>query len=112
MTNRSDPPPFFDPIGVNMQISLSHVERDDNYANVIMEFRQSWRLIICKDFRQYILQHRSARKPNHGVWVGKSHTITKAGLILSGSRLKLLTSIEIVERLIALPDFARDYRKI
>ena len=49
--------------------------------------------------------------PNAGVWIGKSHNMTKAGLILSGSQLGLLKTIEIIEGLVALPAYARDFFK-
>jgi len=49
--------------------------------------------------------------PNVGVWIGKSHNMTKAGLILSGSQLGLLKTIDVIEGLLALPEYARDFFK-
>ena len=78
-------------------------ERDDEYYKVVLEFRDNWRLIKCKDDRQYIVQKRSSKRPNVGVWIGKSHNMTKAGLILSCSRLDLLRDIDVIEQLLLLP---------
>ena len=78
-------------------------ERNDEYYKVVLEFRERWRLIKCKDDRQYIVQKRSSKRPNVGVWIAKSHNTTKAGLILSCSRLDLLHDIDIIEQLLLLP---------
>jgi len=96
-------PPSSEPTGADMQMTPSYAERDDAYANVILVLSPRWRLIICKDGRQYVLQRRSSNSPNVGVWIGKSHNMTKAGLILSCSRLDLLQDIDIIERLLSLP---------
>ena len=96
-------PPSSEPTGADMQMTPSYAERDDAYANVILVLNPRWRVIICKDGRQYVLQRRSSKMPNVGVWIGKSHNMTKAGLILSCSRLDLLQDIDIIERLLSLP---------
>ena len=102
-------PPSSKLTGVEMQMTPSYAERDDAYANVILVLSPRWRLIICKDGRQYVLQRRSSKMPNVGVWIGKSHNMTKAGLILSGSQLGLLKTIDVIEGLLALPEYARDF---
>ena len=104
-------PPSSKLTGVEMQMTPSYAERDDAYANVILVLSPRWRLIICKDGRQYVLQRRSSKMPNVGVWIGKSHNMTKAGLILSGSQLGLLKTIDVIEGLLALPEYARDFLK-
>ena len=81
----------------------AHWEREDAYQKVILEFRESWRLIKCKNNRQYVIQQRSFKKPNVGVWIGKSHNTTKSGLILSCSRLGLLCDMDVIQRLLLLP---------
>ena len=57
------------------------------------------------------LKDESSKIPNVGVWIGKSHNMTKAGLILSGSQLGLLKTIDVIEGLLALPACARDFLK-
>ena len=103
MTNLAKTPPSSKPTGADMQMTPSYAERDDAYANVILVLNPRWRLIICKNGRQYVLQRRSSKRPNVGVWIGKSHNTTKAGLILSCSRLDLLRDIDIIEQLLLLP---------
>ena len=104
-------PPSAKQKGADMQMTSSHAERDDAYVYVILVLSPRWRLIICKNGRQYVLQRRSSKKPNVGVWIGKSHNMTKAGLILSGSQLGLLKTIDVIEGLLALPEYARDFLK-
>lgn len=104
-------PPSLEPKGADMQMPPSYAERDDAYVNVILVLSPRWRLIICKNGRQYVLQRRSSKTPNVGVWIGKSHNMTKAGLILSGSQLGLLKTIDVIEGLLALPEYARDFLK-
>lgn len=103
MTNLANTPPSLEPTGADMQMPPSYAERDDAYVNVILVLSPRWRLIICKNDRQYVLQRRSSKTPNVGVWIGKSHTMTKAGLILSCSRLDLLRDIDVIEQLLSLP---------
>ena len=110
MDKRSSPPSS-KLAGVGMQMTPSYAERDDSYANVILVLSPRWRLITCKNGRQYVLQRRSSKMPNVGVWIGKSHNMTKAGLILSGSQLGLLKTIDVIEGLLALPACARDFLK-
>ena len=104
MTNLTNtPPPSSRILDTTTLDGKARWERDDAYQKVILEFRNSWRLIKCKDDRQYIIQKRSSKSPNVGVWIGKSHNMTKAGLILSCLRLDLLQDIDIIERLLSLP---------
>ena len=111
MDKCSPTPPSSKPTGADMQTTPSYAERDDAYVNVILVLSPRWRLIICKNGRQYVLQRRSSKTPNVGVWIGKSHNMTKAGLILSGSQLGLLKTIDVIEGLLALPEYARDFLK-
>ena len=104
MTNPpSTPPPTSRILGDGVIDRKARWERDDEYYKVVLEFRDNWRLIKCKDDRQYIVQKRSSKRPNVGVWIGKSHNMTKAGLILSCSRLDLLRDIDVIEQLLLLP---------
>ncbi len=57
----------------------SHRERDDDYRWVRIPIDARWRVIVCKEGRQYVLQYRDG--PNH--WTGKKFAPTKAGVHLA-----------------------------
>ena len=90
--------------GVAVIETPSHRERDDGYKNAIMELRNGWRIILCRHGLQFIIQKRSTKKPNRGVWVGKSYHTTRDSLIDVCSHLNLLSSSEIKDELLKLPE--------
>lgn len=69
----------------------SHRERDDSYGKVIANISPRWRVIICKDNIQMIVQRRSVLFPNTGTWAGKSYCVTLKGLTIACSRFKLIS---------------------
>lgn len=96
-------PPRVDKSGVQASASPSHRERDDNYQRVIVQLAPRWRVIVCRDGIQWILQRRSVLPPNTGTWSGKSYSTTKSGLIAACSRLELLSDASALAGLEALP---------
>jgi hypothetical protein len=86
-------------------------ERDDLYNRVIVKPKDRWRIILCRHALQFILQKRSTKTPNAGVWVGKSYCTTRDSLIDVCSHLGLLSDANTEAVLHALPDRARDYRR-
>lgn len=91
-----------------MSVDPAFRERDDLYIKVIVRPKDRWRVILCKHGLQFIVQKRSAKTPNAGVWVGKSHCTTRVGLIDVCSHLGLLEDAHTEAVLHALPDRARD----
>ena len=89
----------------------SHRERDDNYAKVIAQLAPRWRVIICKDGIQWILQQRSVPFPNTGTWAGKSYSTTRDALIAACSDRGLLSEPSEEQLLDALPSSFRQYAK-
>jgi len=84
-------------------------ERDDNYAAVVIPLNPRWRIIVCKDGIQWILQQRSVAPPNTGTWSGKSYSTTRSGLIAACSDRELLSDPSASQVLEALPYGVRDY---
>jgi hypothetical protein len=105
-------PPSNNLRGVDVTETPSHRERDDHYRNGIIELRDGWRIILCRHGLQFIIQKRSTKKPNRGVWVGKSYHTTRDSLIDVCSQLNLLCSSEIKDELLKLPEKIkrRDYK--
>ena len=85
-------------------------ERDDFYPWLIAKPSARWRVILDRHALQFILQKRSTKTPNAGVWVGKSYCTTRDSLIDVCSHLGLLSDANTEAVLHALPDRARDYR--
>ena len=78
-------------------------ERDDNYADVVINLSSRWRIIVCKDAIQYILQKRSVSPPNIGTWSGKTYSTTRSGLITACSDRELLSDPSARQALDDLP---------
>ena len=87
----------------------SHRERDDNYWGVIVVHSDRFRVIVCKDAIQFILQKRSVAPPNTGTWAGKSFSTTRDGLMAPCSERGLLSEPSARQVLEALPSDVRDY---
>jgi hypothetical protein len=105
MTNpRNTPPPLGPITGVLSENKVIRRESADNYSWVLIEFFADCRLILCKHGKQWIVQFRSARKPNKGVWVGRKHITSKAALLVICSALNLVRDASVAQKVLALPD--------
>ena len=69
----------------------SHRERDDNYKNVILHTLPRWRIILCKNANQWIIQNRSAEPLDRGKWLGVSYVMSRDKLIELSTTLGLLS---------------------
>ena len=90
------------PGGKDIQSPSSQRQRDDNYAHVLVNCRDYWRVITARTGDQWVIQKRSS-STNTGVWLGKGHCRLKTSLIAACSRLGLL-SADVQAVLEALPD--------
>ena len=109
MGNISKPPTPSQNSGGSLPQPPSHRERDDNYAKVIAQLAPRWRVIICKDGIQWILQKRSVPFPNTGTWAGKSYSTTRDALIAACSDRGLLSEPHLRRALDDLPSDARTF---
>ena len=106
-------PPTPRPIisGVAYEKTATHRETSDDYSAVVAQLASRWRLIVCKDGIQWILQKREAEPPHDGDWRGKSYFACKESLIrVCGSR-RLLSEPKARAVLEALPARISDFRK-
>ncbi|AII87810.1 hypothetical protein [Planktomarina temperata] len=87
----------------------SRRERDDHYADVVIHLSSRWRIIVCKDGIQWILQQRSVALPNTGTWSGKSYSTTRSGLMAACSDRELLLDPSEGQALDALPSTFREF---
>ena len=111
MTKRNTPPPRSPSMGVVCENKVIRAESVDNYSWVLIEFFADCRLILCKHGKQWIVQFRSAKKPNVGVWIGKKHVTSKAALLVICSALGLIRDRATAEKVLALPTDVRKLAK-
>jgi len=101
---RKSPPPYGPSMGVLHDEEVVRKESSDNYSQVLVQFFADCRLILCKHGRQYIVQVRSAKKPNEGVWIGKKHVTSKASLLVVCSALHLIRDTSVAQKVLQLPE--------
>ncbi len=88
---------------------ISHRERDDAYRGTIVQFSPRWRLILCKDQMQWIIQKKESS--HRGFWRGKQYLTCKESVLKASVRLRLLCYPKAEVVLHALPKRARDCHK-
>ena len=104
------PSPLVSTLGVAEYMKPSHRERDETYSRIVTQCRDNWRIIRCKRGLQWIIQKRSAGRPNRGVFIGKSFHTTRQSLIEACSRLQLLDDPKILQSLLDLPERPKDFK--
>jgi len=88
---------------------ISHRERDDAYLGTIVQFSPRWRLVLCKDQMQWIIQKKESSR--RGDWRGLKYLTCKDSVLKASGSLGLLSDPKVKAVLHALPMRARDYRK-
>lgn len=56
-------------------------EADGDYAGEVARLSARWRVIVCKDRLQWILQQRDAGSHHTARWRGRSYCVTREALI-------------------------------
>ena len=93
-------------------VQLAHRERDDEYREVIAQLAPSWRVIVCRDYLQWIIQKRTAEPLHRGVWRSQSYVTSRSSLIRLCASLELLSGHAVRATLDALPEqFSKLYKK-
>ena len=95
-------------MGVDVTAPPSHRERDDHYKGVVAQLAPRWRVIVCKDGIQWILQRKEAS--HGGPWRGVSYDTNRDGLLRACGSLEMASS-SASEALEALPDYASQLAK-
>ena len=102
MNDVSIPPRLHQTTGVAVTAPPSHRERDDAYRNVVAQLAPRWRVIVCKDGIQWILQRKEAS--HGGPWRGVSYHTNRDGLLGACGSLNLLSDANSTEILGELPE--------
>ena len=103
---RNTPPRTAHTTGVARQNNVTRKESADDYSFVLFQFFADCRLILSKHHKQWIVQIRSAKKPNVGTWVGRKHVTTKTALLVVCSALHLIRDTSVAQKVLALPEKA------
>jgi len=86
---------------------ISHREREDGYIATVVQFNQRWRLVLCKDQIQWIIQRKESSR--RGDWRGLKYLTSRESVFAACGKLELLSDPKVEEILNALPEQARDY---
>jgi len=105
MTNPCNIPPPQGPFsGALSEDKVIRKESADDYSQVLIQFFADCRLILCKHGKQWIVQIRSTRKPNVGIWIGKKHITSKTTLLVVCSALHLIRDTSVAQKVLQLPE--------
>ena len=100
---KSIPPTLPENVGAACTARPSRKESDDNYHDVVAQLAPRWRVIVCKDYLQWIIQKRTAEPLHRGVWRSQSYVTCRNSLIRLCASLELLSEPLARTRLEALP---------
>ncbi|MCL7404461.1 hypothetical protein MWN63_00510 [Paradonghicola geojensis] len=83
----------------------SHLhETADDYGRIIARLNNNWRVIVCKDARQWILQRRDAQRSGRARWKAAGYFLTKSALIRASRTFCGPVAPKAVATLSALPE--------
>ncbi len=88
----------------------AHRERDHDYGRVVVILNERWRVVVCRDGIQWILQKRDGERSGQPRWTGKSYHVGRDSLIRVCRRLcgscdpTGLTTLENLPAKCPLPD--------
>ncbi|MFC3725457.1 hypothetical protein [Neoaquamicrobium sediminum] len=60
---------------------LDHRESADGYSGIVCRLNDRWRVIVCKDALQWILQRRDGERRGRARWTGESYHRRRDALI-------------------------------
>ena len=103
------PPPSTPSMGVANTITRSHRERDDDYAYVVVQLTPRYRVILCPQGLQWIIQEKEAS--HEGPWRAEGYYTTRDSLLNACGKLGFLSGPNVEAVLHALPDHVSQMAK-
>ncbi len=103
---------FLEPLTPTLHINdhsthtVSHREADDGYTATVIQFDERWRIILCKNSIQWIIQKREMYPG--GKWKGHRYVTSKIGLLVACGELNLLSNPRVKEFVERYIHFGRD----
>lgn len=80
-------------------------ETSDDYGRIIARLNNNWRVIACKDARQWILQRKDAQRSGRARWKATGYFLTKNALIRASRTFCGPVDPSAVATLSVLPEF-------
>ena len=103
MTNpHKAPPPSTFSMGVTNVKIPSHRERDNDYAYVVVQLAPRYRVILCPQGLQWIIQQREAS--HEAPWRAQEYHTSRESLLKACGKIGLLSDANAEAVLHALPD--------
>ena len=99
---RNTPPPTSRILKGAHNNAPSHRERDQHYSHVIAKPTPRWRIILCRDGVQWIVQKKEAS--HEGPWRAEGYYTCRESLIKACGKLDLLSDANTEAVLYALPE--------
>ena len=106
---RNTPPRSAHSIGVAYAKTPSHRERDDDYAFIVVHLAPRYRVILCPQGLQWIIQEKEAS--HESPWRAKQYLTSRDSLIEACGKRGLLSDPNVEAVLHALPDHVSQLAK-
>ena len=88
---------------------ISHREREDGYIATVVQFSERWRLVLCKDQIQWIIQRKESSR--RGDWRGLKYLTSRESVFAACGKLELLSDPKVETTLHRLPDHVSQLAK-
>ena len=93
----------------SMVIEATAIESSDLYAKVIIQSSDRWRVILCSQGLQWIIQKKESS--HAGPWRAEKYVTSRSALIKACGTLGLLSDPATEAVLYALPDYVSQLAK-
>ena len=93
----------------SMVIEATTIESSDLYAKVIVQSSDRWRVILCSQGLQWIIQKKESS--HAGPWRAEKYVTSRSALIRACGTLGLLSDPATEAVLYALPDYVSQLAK-
>ena len=93
----------------SMVIEATAIESSDLYAKVIVQSSNRWRVILCSQWLQWIIQKKESS--HAGPWRAEKYVTSRSALIRACGTLGLLSDPATEAVLYALPDHVSQLAK-
>jgi len=103
------PPPSTLNEGVANTNTPSHRERDNNYADIVVQLTPRYRVILCPQGLQWIIQEKECSR--RADWRAEQYLTSRDGLIEACGKRGLLSNPNSEAVLHALPDHVSQLAK-
>ena len=106
---RNTPPPHSPSMGVTDINTGSHRERDENYADIVVKLAPRYRIILCPQRLQWIVQQQECS--HEAPWRAQEYHTSRESLMKACGKLGFLSDPNVEAVLHGLPDHVSQLSK-